>query len=270
MFTRILSALVAIPLFFVVIYILPPVFFQIAVAALCLIAAYELTWHSGIVKSPLLSVVSCVCAPAVTFFISTPTLAGYLYALLFFVLVLSFLIWMLAPERVSLVMVLTTLFSGAVLPLFLSSILLISAMENGRLILLIPFIAAWTTDTGAYFFGMIFGKHKLAHKISPKKTVEGAIGGVLICILSFLAYGKIMDVYFGVETDFIAMAAIALVLSVIAQLGDLSFSLIKREYNIKDYGKLIPGHGGVLDRFDSVMFTVPASYILLQILQGIG
>ncbi len=266
---RILSAAVAIPLFLIVVYLLPPVFFKIAVSVVCAIVAYELTWRSGIVKLPLLAVISCAFSVIMPFFMADPSLNPYIFMLAFLAVSVMFVVWLMNPSRASLVEVLTSLFSAIMLPALLSALLLIFRMENGKVLVLIPFIAAWMTDTGAYFTGVFFGRHKLAEKISPKKTIEGSVGGIAVCILSFLAFGMIAETYLDMSVSYWGLALTALVLSLIAQIGDLSFSVIKREYNIKDYGVVFPGHGGILDRFDSVMFTVPAACILLRLIGGI-
>lgn len=136
----------------------------------------------------------------------------------------------------------------------------------GQYIYLLPFIAAWITDTFAYFTGVFFGKHKLIPKVSPKKTVEGSIGGIVFCIISFLIYGVIIQKVSGFALRFAGLALLGLILSVISQIGDLIASAIKRNYKIKDYGKLFPGHGGVLDRFDSIMILCPFLLMLLSLI----
>lgn len=265
MLTRIISAVVAIAVFIAVVFFLPPVCFTVAVALICAIAAYELTWRSGIVKVRALVLDATVFAAATPFFLSATVLDGYFFALIFAAMASMFIIWLFNFGKGSIAMVLTSFFGGVVLPLMFSVILRIRAAENGHLLILLPFLAAWMTDTGAYFTGVFLGKHKLCEKISPKKTVEGAIGGIIVCVISLLIYAAAV----GLQVNFAAFGAGALVLSFLAQVGDLSFSIIKREYNIKDYGNLMPGHGGVLDRFDSTMFTIPASYILLMIIGAI-
>lgn len=129
--------------------------------------------------------------------------------------------------------------------------------KGGEFVYLIAFIGAWITDIFAYFCGMLFGrggKHKLIPDVSPKKTVEGSIGGIVFCILSMVLYGWIISVIEPSLKANVAVFAIAgLLVSVVSQIGDLCMSLIKRTYGIKDYGKLFPGHGGMLDRFDSVI-----------------
>jgi phosphatidate cytidylyltransferase len=125
----------------------------------------------------------------------------------------------------------------------------------GEYVYLICFIGAWVTDTFAYFSGYLFGKHKLIPDVSPKKTVEGSIGGTLFCVLGMLLYGFIIQTISGgvVSANYLVLGVSGLVIAVVSQVGDLLMSAIKRTYGIKDYGRLFPGHGGVLDRFDSVM-----------------
>ena len=130
-------------------------------------------------------------------------------------------------------------------------------VDGGKYLYLVCFIGAWITDIFAYFCGMLLGrggKHKLIPEVSPKKTVEGSIGGIVFCVLSLILFGFIVE---QIAPDFQANLLIfglaGIFVSVVAQIGDLSMSVIKRTYGIKDYGKLFPGHGGILDRFDSVL-----------------
>ncbi len=129
-------------------------------------------------------------------------------------------------------------------------------------------LCSWLTDTGAYFAGTLFGRHKLSPRISPKKTIEGAIGGVFVCIALTWAIGFICTSIFGIidgytirTTNLIILTAVC---SIISMVGDLSFSVVKRTYGIKDYGNIMPGHGGVLDRFDSFLFVTPCVCVLAK------
>lgn len=127
---------------------------------------------------------------------------------------------------------------------------------------LLVFICAWTTDTGAYFTGFFIGKHKLIPHVSPKKTVEGAIGGVLTCVLCVFVYTRILNLLEVKSTLYICI--FALVISVLSQFGDFVASAIKRDCDIKDFGHLLPGHGGLMDRFDSVAFITPMVLYMLK------
>lgn len=126
-------------------------------------------------------------------------------------------------------------------------------MQNGAYIFALVFIAAWMCDVFAYFTGRLFGKHKLAPHLSPKKTVEGSIGGILFAVIGCVAYGVIIEACTDLSANYLVLALIGLALSVVSQIGDLFASLIKREHGIKDYSRMLPGHGGVMDRFDSIL-----------------
>ena len=140
---------------------------------------------------------------------------------------------------------------------FMSLIYMHDTIEGGRYFYLLAFIGAWITDIFAYFTGVLLGKHKLIPDVSPKKTVEGAIGGVVFCALAFVGFALLYNSLWVVEgagkLSLVLMAVIGVLVSIVSQIGDLSLSLLKRKYGIKDFGKVFPGHGGVMDRFDSVL-----------------
>jgi phosphatidate cytidylyltransferase len=123
----------------------------------------------------------------------------------------------------------------------------------GKFLYLIPFLFAWVTDSFAYFTGRLFGKHKLIPQVSPKKTVEGAIGGFVFCALTAMLYGLIVKCAYGVTPNYVTLALCGVVIGVVSQIGDLVMSAIKRQQGVKDFGWMLPGHGGLLDRFDSSM-----------------
>lgn len=139
--------------------------------------------------------------------------------------------------------------------------------NHGLFLILFAMFCAWMTDVFAYFAGSFLGKHKLCPKISPKKTVEGAIGGVLGCVLStVILYAIFSNLVFETQTNnYLGVVLMTIFLSIISMCGDLTASVIKRNFEIKDFGKLIPGHGGVLDRFDSMIFVLVALYAVLNI-----
>lgn len=159
--------------------------------------------------------------------------------------------------------VMAAFFSVVYVAVMLSFIYLTRNLPDGKFIVWLIFLCSWGCDTCAYCVGMLIGKHKMAPVLSPKKSVEGAVGGVLGAALLGVAYaaatgGKMME-----------YAVICAVGALISMVGDLAASAIKRNQEIKDYGKLIPGHGGILDRFDSVIFTAPGIYFLAKIVLGI-
>lgn len=137
------------------------------------------------------------------------------------------------------------------------------AMDKGFYDVWLIFFCAWGCDTCAYCAGMLFGKHKLAPVLSPKKSVEGSVGGIAGAAALGTLYGCLLHVQYGFDAGRIgAYALICAIGAIFSQLGDLSASAIKRNYDIKDYGNLIPGHGGIMDRFDSVIVTAPMIYYL--------
>lgn len=144
-----------------------------------------------------------------------------------------------------------------------SCVYLTRMLPMGAYMVWLIFLSSWGCDTCAYCAGMLFGKHKMAPVLSPKKTIEGAIGGVLGSVLLTLLYGVIIRNYVEVSNELlIGMLITVFCGALISMIGDLAASAIKRNYEVKDYGKLIPGHGGILDRFDSVFFTAPIIYYL--------
>ena len=143
-----------------------------------------------------------------------------------------------------------------------SAITLVRDLEYAGYYFLLMFIGAWGSDTFAYFGGRAFGKHKLAPEISPKKTVEGAISGVIGNVIFFLIYAFVIDHYFH-PIRYMGFVVLGILLAAIGQFGDLFASCIKRHYGVKDYGTLFPGHGGVLDRFDSVMAIADVFYLCI-------
>lgn len=140
-------------------------------------------------------------------------------------------------------------------------------MEGGAYLVWLIFLCSWGSDTCAYCVGVLIGRHKMAPKLSPKKSIEGAVGGVLGTVILTILYGWIFQDEMTLTTNYIfILAGISGIGAVISMIGDLAASAIKRNYDIKDYGRLIPGHGGILDRFDSVIFTAPMVYFLAKIL----
>ncbi len=148
---------------------------------------------------------------------------------------------------------------------FIMFVAFIDGMENGKILIWYAIIAAWGTDIFAYVVGKAIGKHKYT-KVSPKKSVEGCIGGTLGAITLMLIYTYFANKYLGVNYSYLVIAGIGLILSLVGQIGDLAASTIKRYVDIKDYSNLIPGHGGMLDRIDSLIFLAPFAYALFTLL----
>ncbi len=132
----------------------------------------------------------------------------------------------------------------------------ITTRTEGLAFVVYALVIVWSTDSGAYFIGRKIGKHKLWPEISPNKTVEGFIGGIVVAIISAVIFQLIA----GLDKSYLTLMIVTIVASIFGQLGDLVESAIKRHYGVKDSGKLLPGHGGILDRFDSLLFVLPLLY----------
>ena len=174
------------------------------------------------------------------------------------VLAIGIVAWIGASSGLSLLF-------GVILPYLLSSLVRILMMSIGRYVILIPFIVAFLSDAGAYFVGLKFGRHKLAPVVSPNKTIEGLLGGLASAILGMLLYTFILDWPLKLDVHYGLALLYGLAGSLIGTFGDLCFSIIKRQSGIKDYGNLIPGHGGALDRLDSLALVAPFVEAMLLI-----
>ncbi len=158
-----------------------------------------------------------------------------------------------------------TFFGICYIPLFLMFIPLINGLNNGKMLVWYILTCAWGTDVFAYIMGKWIGKHKFS-KISPNKTIEGCIGGIIGAVLISLLFTYIFNNFFAMDFSYIYTILISIVLSIVGQIGDFAASSIKRYVGIKDFSNLIPGHGGMLDRIDSVIFIAPFAYMLLRLL----
>jgi len=191
------------------------------------------------------------------------SLDDYLQLLFIGFLLILMVVYVIAYPLYRIEQVMTVFFGLFYVAIMLSYIYRVAALEDGAILVWLIFIGAWGSDTCAYAVGILLGKHKMAPRLSPKKSVEGCVGGVIGAALIGYIYALILgDKIVGLTNPRVLFAIIGASSSVISQIGDLAASAIKRNYNIKDYGKLIPGHGGILDRFDSIIFTAPIVYYL--------
>ena len=262
--TRIIAAAVLIPILLVLVLAAPKMISAVIFAVLLAIGSYELLYRTHLVKHPRLVIYSSVMAFAVVMWSHAGAVhAWLLIGLLLYTLIL-FAELMMDHVKVRIEMIALCYLSGAVVPFLLSALIRILGMTTGRYVILIPFAVAFLSDGGAYFAGLKFGKHKLAPVVSPNKTIEGALGGLIAAMAGMLIYALVLDLAFA---QFRVNYGIAILYGLVGSLagvfGDLCFSIIKRQTGIKDYGNLIPGHGGVLDRFDSMMMVAPLMEALL-------
>ena len=181
-----------------------------------------------------------------------------------FVLIL-FLHVIFSNMKINIMDIALTLFGIMYIVFFLSFVAILRGREHGTLLVWYIFMSAWGTDILAYIVGKYFGKHKFS-EISPKKTIEGCIGGIIGAIIFVLIYTFFINNYFEMNINYYLIVVLAVVLSILGQIGDFAASTIKRFSGIKDFSNLLPGHGGMLDRFDSVIFIAPFAYILLTIM----
>lgn len=181
-------------------------------------------------------------------------------AIVFLILLMAAYVFTFPKYKANQVM--TAYFGLFYVAVMLSYIYQTRLLKEGAFLVWLIFLCSWGSDTCAYCVGMLIGKHKMAPVLSPKKSVEGGVGGVLGAALLGSLYAAAINHFAGAGANALHYALICGVGSLIAQVGDLAASAIKRDNDIKDYGKLIPGHGGILDRFDSVIFTAPVIYYL--------
>ncbi len=269
--SRIIVAVIFTPLLFALLFFAPPAALTAFIALISAIGIYEIL--APVKKtlgniSVVSSVITAAAVPVWVYFGKDRTEA--VFWLLFFTAVLFCVAMFTKNEKPDYPEISTAGFSAFMIPFLLSSLISISMMENGRYLVLLPFIAAFISDAGAYFIGCGIGKHRLAPSVSPKKSVEGSIGGMVSAIVFMLVYGLILSKAVGLEVNYFIFAAYGLLGSIAGQIGDLTFSYIKRRYGIKDFGNLLPGHGGILDRFDSIVFVAPITEVLLVWLPMIG
>ena len=263
---RIIVAAVLLPLAFVVLVYLPPYVLAGAVSLVCALAAHELL-HAiagvkGNVRICVYTMVAAALIPVGVYF----GLSSVVFPLVLLTLLSLVFIDSIARFKTGkpfpFAHILVTLFGGLLIPYLLSNIVNLRLMQGGRLLVLLPIISAFVTDAGAYFSGILLGRHKAFPHVSPKKTVEGCIGGIVIGTSSIVLYGIAIERLTSYSVSIPAMLAYGIIGAVLTELGDLAFSVVKREFDIKDYGQILPGHGGALDRFDSMIFTAPAIYLL--------
>ena len=264
--TRIIAAAVLVPLLFLVVLVLPKEVAMVIMGILQAIASYELMYRTRLVTNPKLIIYCAVMAFAISVWSFYGALHAYFVLMVLIYFLLLFGEMMRDHVKMRFELLSMCFVGGLVVPYLMSSVVRILASNTGRYVILIPFFVACFCDAGAYFFGIRFGKHKLAPVVSPNKTIEGALGGIATGIVSMLVYTFILDVPLKFDVNYGAAVLYGVLGCLVGELGDLCFSVIKRQTGIKDYGNLIPGHGGVLDRFDSILAVAPLIEALLLIL----
>lgn len=264
--TRVLAAVVLLPLLLVIVLLLPTVFTAILFAAACAVAAYELLYRTGLVKQVRLTAYAAVFGALVSFWSWGGSSRPLMVVGILAYTAILFGELLLAHTQLRFESVCLCLAAGLLVPYLLTALVRLRVMEGGKFYILTAFIIAFSADSGAYFVGRAFGRHKLARVISPNKTVEGLIGGIASAVLGMLLYTVILQLGFKLRVNYLYAILYGILGSGASVLGDLAFSVIKRQNQVKDYGNLIPGHGGVLDRFDSMTMVAPLTEALILLI----
>ena len=270
--TRILVAVIAIPILVLIIFFAPVWALGIVVGGIAAGSAWELLRCVEVDLRRRIRVIAALCAFCIPFCCSFfPAAKVYetalflLFAYLFCELMLSFR----KEKTMDFETVPVVLLGAGIMPILISAIVRLGLREHGSVYVLLPFVAAFSCDSGAYFVGCAIGKHKLAPHLSPNKTIEGSFGGFIAAVGLMLLYGLVLKSA-KFEVNFPVMAVYGFLGGLACQLGDLSFSAVKRLCGVKDYGNLIPGHGGMLDRFDSMFWTAALIELLVSWVPAIG
>ena len=238
-------------------------------AGISLIGMYELLRVIHVEKSALS--VTAYTGAILYYILLLLSLDQYILPLLLLILIVMFSVYVFTFPKYEISSVAITFFSIFYVTVMLSCIYRIRVLEDGAYMIVLVFLSAWGNDTLAYCAGRLFGKHKMSPVLSPKKTIEGAVGGVIGAGLLGFLYGLIARHFITASFDLtVVFAVVCAVGGLISIVGDLGASAIKRDYEIKDYSNLIPGHGGILDRFDSIIFTAPIIYYLLVLVVGLA
>ena len=227
------------------------------------IGAYELLYGTGLVQHSRLVLYSAAMAFAVTMWSYFNAIHAYLLLLLLLFALALFTEMMVDHVKVRFSMLGECFLGGFLVPYLLTAVIRILSLKVGRYFALIPFIIACVNDAGAYLVGIRYGRHKLAPVVSPNKTIEGMLGGMGAAVVSVVLYCLLLQLVEGFRINYFYAFLYGLVGAGAGVFGDLCFSIIKRQTGIKDYGDLIPGHGGVLDRLDSLMTVAPLIEALL-------
>ncbi len=269
---RLITSAVIVAIFLPLLLFSDFITYPIVLALLSFIAVYEILKVLGAEKNIFVAIPSYILGAAFPFcsYLVKEGFDPRLYLLILAAAVFCYLIYIMgvgvfSKGKLPFATISETFVMVTYLAVSFSSMALLryTDMQAGRYLVFIVFIVPWTSDSCAYLTGTFIGKHKLIPEISPKKTVEGAVGGVVFATLACTLYGHVVDLIEpGVAVNYIALASFGFILSIASQIGDLVASLLKREHGVKDYGRIFPGHGGIMDRFDSIISVATVLLIL--------
>ncbi len=269
--TRVISSLIGLVVLILVLLMFHTIVLNIAVAAISLIAVFELLCATGCKQYRVLFILAMTFAALVPFF-PVRFVAQNLMVICYIYVLAVFLLLLKTHEQLHIEQVAVSVMCSLLVPFSLTTLVYQRDSHGATLgifYVLLSLGSAWLSDTGAYFAGRAFGRHKLAPQISPKKTVEGAIGGAVFAAFTMLfvawLYTLMVSLFgFVVDVFYLRIFCMMPVLTAVSILGDLSASVIKRQFDVKDYGSIMPGHGGVMDRFDSALTVAPLVYLISQ------
>ena len=265
--TRIVSGLILFPLVAIVLIWGNKYLVDILISLIAILSLHEF-YNAFKGKANPVKIVGYIAAASIAFIHVIPIewMLKVIGALLSISILALFLVVIMSNLKINIVDIAVTFFGICYIAIFLMFIPIIREnLQNGKIVLWFVLLASWGTDVFAYFVGKYFGSHKFS-EISPNKTIEGCIGGTVGATILIVAYAAICNNVFGMNINYLLIAGIGILLSIIGQIGDLAASSIKRYVEIKDFSHLIPGHGGMLDRIDSLIFIAPFAYILLHLI----
>lgn len=267
-FKRIISGLIGFPMV-VLLFLFGNVYIvDIVVSILAIISTYEYTksFKTSQKAKPISWICYMACLLIAVLHIIPNEYLIYVIAIFVpLVIIALFLHIIITNLKTTIIDVAVTFFGIVYVVVFYAFISMLFGTNNGKFFIWYAILAAWGTDVFAYTVGRRIGKHKFS-QISPNKSIEGCVAGTIGAIVLSLIYTAILNNCFNYTVNYIVIAIISLVLSLIGQIGDFSASSIKRYTGVKDFGNLIPGHGGILDRFDSLIFIAPVAYFLLMLI----
>lgn len=262
--TRLISAIVLVVILLTLVFFTPEWVFALLVCGLTFLVMSELTNVYNLSKKLSVVIANYIFAAFIMLACHFVHPMFYFPGIVLYMMVLT-AISVLDNKRVSFRDICASMFLVLYSVVFLLHLTYIRMMDNGIALLFMALIGAYVTDTGAYFTGMSLGRHKLIPAVSPNKTVEGAVGGIVACVAGFLIYGAVMSAM-GFVVNYLWLVVLSVICGVVAQFGDLAASVMKRSFAVKDFGNLIPGHGGMVDRVDSLMFVAPVVYYFITFL----
>jgi phosphatidate cytidylyltransferase len=265
--TRLITTVIGIAVLISILLLSHTIILDIGVMAVIAIAMWEIFSTVGFLKNKVLSVVCFSFAVFMPLFSYFPSYvrSGAVYVLI----ILLFCLLLLHHDTMTIEQIGIAFLFTYFLPLALTTIISIRRLPEGEYLIYLAFMIPWLSDSFAYIFGRLYGKEKMCPAISPNKTIVGGVCGIIGGgIASPLIFTGVMEIFFDHHViNLIPLILGCLLCAAIAEVGDLSASIIKRRYGVKDFGNLFPGHGGVMDRFDSVIFVMPLFYTFLKVFQ---